>query len=224
MPQKVKNIQIPDYTAHEEKMNALTHFLGALFGIVALVLNIVATAHTDAYRIVTGVFYALMIVVMFSISTIYHILPVSDIKRLWRIIDHCTVYLLIIGTYTPIVLVGVRALSVFWGWFIFALEVGIGLFAIVLNILDLKKFSGLSMVCYIFMGWAIVVNLSLGVEALTPAGFGFVLAGGIVYTIGAILYGVGKKRRYFHTIFHIFAVAAAILQYLGVYLYILTGI
>ena len=77
------------------------------------------------------------------------------------------------------------------------------------------------MVCYIFMGWAIVVNLPLGVEALTLTGFGFVLAGGIVYTIGAILYGVGKKRRYFHTIFHIFAVAAAILQYLGVYLYIL---
>ncbi len=221
MPQKVKNIQIPDYTPREEKMNALTHFLGALFGIVTLILNLVATAGTDAYRVLTGVFYALMIVVMFSISTIYHILPVTDTKRLWRIIDHCTIYLLIIGTYTPIVLVGVRALSVFWGWFIFALEVGIGLFAIVLNILDLKKFSGLSMVCYIFMGWAIVVNLPLGVEALTLTGFGFVLAGGIVYTIGAILYGVGKKRRYFHTIFHIFAVAAAILQYLGVYLYIL---
>ncbi len=221
MPQKVKNIQIPDYTASEEKMNALTHFLGAVFGLVTLVLNLLATKGADPYRIITGIFYALMIVVMFSISTIYHILPVSDHKRLWRIIDHCTVYLLIIGTYTPIVLVGVRALSEFWGWFIFALEVGIGLFAILLNIIDLKKFAGISMVCYILMGWAIVVNLPLGIQALTPSGFGFVLAGGIVYTIGAILYGVGKKLRYFHTVFHIFALVAAVIQYLGVYLYIL---
>ena len=221
MPQKIQNIQIPNYTPTEEKWNALTHLLGALFGVVALILNLTATVHTDAWRIITGIFYALTIVVMYSISAIYHILPVTDTKRLWRVIDHCTIYLLIIGTYTPIVLVGVRPLSAFWGWLIFALEVAFGCIATLLNIIDLKKYSAISMVCYIFMGWMIVLNLPLGMEALTPIGFAFVLAGGIAYTIGAILYGIGKKWRYFHSVFHIFTVVAAILQYLGVYLYIL---
>ena len=221
MPQKIKNITIPDYTKSEEWWNALTHFLGALFGVVALILNLMITYKKEFAPIFTGVFYAFTIILMYTISGIYHILPVSDTKRLWRIIDHSTIYLLIIGTYTPIVLVGVRALSPFWGWLIFGIEVGVGLFAIFLNVLDLKKFSTISMGCYILMGWAIVINLRLGIEALTPTGFAFVLGGGIVYTIGAILYGIGKKRRYFHTIFHIFSVVATVLQYLGVYLYIL---
>jgi hemolysin III len=217
----VKSISIPDYTKNEEWWNALTHFLGALFGVVALVLNLIVTYKKDTAPILTGVFYAFTIILMYTISGIYHFLPVSDTKRLWRVIDHCTIYLLIIGTYTPIVLVGVRALSPLWGWLIFGIEVGVGLFAILLNILDLKKYSAVSMGCYILMGWAIVLNLRLGIEALTPTGFALVLAGGIVYTIGAILYGVGKKRRYFHTIFHVFSVLATILQYLGVFLYVL---
>ena len=221
MPQKVKNIQIPDYTPTEEWLNAFTHLIGALFGVIALVLNLVATYNRSASHLVTGLFYALTIILVYSISAIYHFLPISDTKRLWRIIDHCMIYLLIIGTYTPIVLVGVRALSPFWGWLIFGIEVGLGLIAIVLNILDLKKYSAISMVCYIVMGWAIALNLPLGIRALTPIGFLYVLAGGIVYTIGAILYGIGKKRRYFHTVFHIFTVVASIMQYLGVYLYIL---
>ena len=221
MPQKIKNITIPDYTKNEELWNALTHFLGALFGVIALVMNLLATHQKDTVTLLTGVFYALAIIVMYTVSGVYHILPICDTKRLWRIIDHCTIYLLIIGTYTPIVLVGVRALSPFWGWLIFGLEVGIGLSAILLNILDLKRYSTISMCCYILMGWAIVLNLRLGIEALTPTGFALVLAGGIVYTIGAILYGVGKKRRYFHTIFHVFSVIATVLQYLGVFLYVL---
>lgn len=221
MPRKFKEIQIPNYTPTEEWLNAFTHFIGALFGIVALVLNLLATYSTDGYRIVTGVFYALMIALMYTVSGVYHSLPTSDTKRLFRVIDHCTIYLLIIGTYTPIVLVGVRAISPLWGWLIFGVEVSLGLFAILLNILDLKKYSAISMVCYIVMGWAIVLNLPVGIEALTTGGFALVLAGGIVYTIGAILYGIGKHRRYFHAIFHIFTVAASVLQYLGVYLYIL---
>ena len=221
MPQKIKNITIPDYTKNEELWNALTHFLGALFGVIALVMNLLATHQKDTVTLLTGVFYALAIIVMYTVSGVYHILPICDTKRLWRIIDHCTIYLLIIGTYTPIVLVGVRALSPFWGWLIFGLEVGIGLFAILLNILDLKRYSAISMCCYILMGWAIAIHLRLGIEALTLRGFALVLAGGIVYTIGAILYGVGKKRRYFHTIFHVFSVIATVLQYLGVFLYVL---
>ncbi len=217
MSKRVQNIILPDYTKNEERLNAFTHLLGALFGVVALILNISVTYNTDSYRMITGIFYGLMIIVMYAVSTIYHALPTGDTKRLWRIIDHCTVYLLIIGTYTPIVLVGVRSISAFWGWFIFALELGIGAFAIVLNILDLKRYTGISMVCYIAMGWCILVNLPIGIEALTMRGFYFVLAGGVVYTVGAILYGVGKKYRYFHAIFHIFTVAAAILQYVGVY-------
>ena len=221
MSPRIQAVALPDYTKREELLNSLTHALGALFGVVALILNLVATLGTTPTRVLTGIFYALTIITTYTVSAIYHGLPAGDTKRLWRVIDHCAVYLLIVGTYTPIVLVGVHALSPFWGWLIFAIECGIAAFAIVLNILDLKKYSAISMVCYIFLGWCIVINLPLGIEALTPAGFGFVLAGGIVYTIGAVLYGVGKHWRYIHTVFHVFTVAAAVLQYIGVYRFII---
>ena len=221
MSPKIQAVALPDYTKREEIFNSLTHALGALFGVVTLVINLVATVGTSPARVLTGIFYALTMITTYTVSAIYHGLPSGDTKRLWRVIDHCAVYLLIVGTYTPIVLVGVCELSPFWGWLIFAIECGIAAFAILLNILDLKKYSAISMVCYIFLGWCIVINLPLGIEALTPMGFGFVLAGGIVYTIGAVLYGVGKRWRYIHTVFHVFTVAAAILQYIGVYRYIL---
>ena len=221
MSPKIQAVVLPDYTKKEELLNSLSHAVGACFGVMALVLNLCATFGADSIRIITGVLYALTIITTYTVSAIYHGLPIGDQKRLWRVIDHCAIYLLIVGTYTPIVLVGMRALSPFWGWLIFALECGIAAFAILLNILDLKKYSAISMVCYIFLGWCIALNLPLGIEALTPTGFGFVLAGGIVYTIGAVLYGVGKHWRYIHTLFHVFTVAAAVLQYIGVYRYIL---
>lgn len=221
MSPKIRSVAIPDYTEREELLNSLTHALGAIFGVVALVLNLLATRAADPMRTVTGVLYAFTIITTYTVSAVYHGLPANDHKRLWRVIDHCAVYLLIVGTYTPIVLVGVRALSPFWGWLIFALEYGIAALAIFLNVLDLKKYSALSMVCYIFLGWCIVLNLPLAIQALSPAGFAFVLSGGIVYTIGAVLYGLGKHHRYIHTLFHVFTVAAAVLQYIGVYRYIL---
>ena len=221
MSPRIQAVTLPDYTKREELYNALTHALGAAFGVVALVLNLLATSGAEPMRIVTGILYALTIITTYTVSAIYHGLPQGDTKRLWRVIDHCAVYLLIVGTYTPIVLVGVRALSPFWGWLIFALECGIAALAMVLNVLDLKRYSAISMVCYIFLGWCIALNLPLGIAALTPSGFAFVLAGGIVYTVGAILYGCGKRWRYVHTVFHVFTVTAAVLQYIGVYRYIL---
>ena len=221
MSPRIKAVALPDYTRREELFNSLTHALGASFGVIALVLNLLATFGTDPMRIVTSVIYALTIITTYTVSAVYHGMPVGDRKRLWRVIDHCAVYLLIVGTYTPIVLVGVRALSPLWGWLIFGIECAVAAFAVVLNLLDLKKYSVISMICYIFLGWCIVLNLPLGIEALTPRGFGFVLAGGIVYTVGAVLYGVGKRHRYIHTAFHLFTVAAAVLQYIAVYRFIL---
>ncbi|MBR5371162.1 MAG: hemolysin III family protein, partial [Oscillospiraceae bacterium] len=138
-----------------------------------------------------------------------------------QVIDHCTIYFMIAGTYVPILLVGVRERSPFAAWTVFGVEFGCALFAAVLTAIDLKKYSKLSMAAYLAMGWAVMAILPDTITVMSVPGFLWLLGGGIVYSVGAVLYGLGKKHRYVHCVFHLFVNAGSLLQAIAILKYVL---
>ena len=142
-------------------------------------------------------------------------------KKVLQIIDHCTIYFLIAGTYTPIILSGFLPRFPVIGWSLLAVEWGLAILAATLTAIDLHRYRVFSMICYIFLGWAIIFFIPQTLVVMSVPGFALLLSGGITYTIGAILYGIGSKIRWFHSVFHIFVVAGSFLQYLSIILYVL---
>ena len=214
--------QLPEYTRGEEICNTVTHAVGAVFAVAAIPLLVVmAVLHRNPWAIVTGAIYGTTLLIMFTVSSIYHGLPVGNAKRVMRIIDHCDIYFLIAGTYTPILLVGIRPLNPALAWSIFGVEWALTAIAVTLNAIDLKRFDKVSMVCYIGMGWCVIAVLKLTIDAMTLPGFLLLLSGGIAYTVGAVLYGVGKKVRYFHSVFHVFVLIGSVLQFLAILFYVM---
>ncbi len=208
---------LPDYTLGEEVMNSLTHGLGAILGIFALVLCI-GQADT-AYGIAASAVYGASLIAVFAISCVYHALKPNLGKKVMQVIDHCTIYFLIAGTYTVILLCAIRPAYPALGWSLFAFEWAMAILAATLTAIDLKKYSVFSMVCYIGMGWAILPFASQTLEVLTMPGFQLLLWGGIAYTVGSVLYGIGSKKKWMHSIFHLFVNLGAGLQFACVLLY-----
>ena len=217
--QKQHRISIPKYSLSEELLNAISHGLGALFGIVGTVLCIVKAANTgDPWRIVSGSIFGVTVLLLYLMSCLYHALKVNMAKRVFRVIDHCTIFLLIAGTYTPFTLVTLRGTV---GWVLFGIVWGMAVLGITLNAVNLKKFSKISVACYLVMGWAIIAAFQPLAEALAPQGVSLLIWGGIAYTVGAILYGIGAKVKYFHSVFHFFCLAGTVLHFFAIYLYVL---
>ena len=211
---------LPDYTRGEEIMNMVTHIVGGAIGIVALTLCVIRAAlHGNVYGIVTSAIYGATMVAMFTISSVYHGLKPTLGKKVMQVIDHCTIYFLIAGTYTVIVLSAIRPKYPALAWSLFGFEWAMVALATTLTAIDLKKYSVFSMICYIGMGWAIIPFCRVVIEVLTIPGFLFLLFGGIAYTVGSILYGLGKKRKWMHSIFHIFVILGALLQFFSVLFY-----
>lgn len=213
---------LPDYTRGEEIFNSVSHMVGGAFGVVALVTCVIVSAlKGDAWGIVGSSIYGASLILLYTMSSVYHALPKNTGKKVMQILDHCTIYFLIGGTYTPIVLGPIRRLSAGWGWTIFGIVWGCAVLGAVFTAIDLKKYAVLSMICYLGMGWCIVIAAKTSIEALTLPALLWILAGGIAYTIGAVLYGLGRKRRYMHSLFHIFVILGSLAQYFGIIFYIL---
>ena len=155
-------------------------------------------------------------ITMFTISSVYHGLKPGTGKKVMQVIDHCTIYFLIAGSYTVIVLSAMRPLYPVLAWVIFGFEWALAALATTLTAIDLKKYSVFSMICYIGMGWAIIPFCRQVIAVLTVPGFLFLLFGGIAYTVGSILYGLGKKKKWMHSVFHIFVILGALLQFFAV--------
>lgn len=220
--QRHNRTQLPDYTRGEEIANMITHIVGGAFAVAAIPLLVVAAAiHGDPWAVVSGAIYGAALLIMFTVSSVYHGLKPGRAKRVMRVIDHCDIYFLIAGTYTPILLAGVRPINPAVAWSIFGVEWALAAIAVTLNAIDLKRFEKVSMACYIGMGWCVVAVLKVTIEAMTMSGFILLLAGGIAYTVGAILYGVGKRVRYFHSVFHVFVLIGSVLQFLAILLYVM---
>ena len=219
---KLSDRKLPNYTKGEEIMNMVTHIVGGALGIIALVLcTLKAIFRSGALTLVGCALYGVSIVTLYTISSVYHGLRSGMAKKVLQVIDHCTIYFLIAGTYTPILLSAFVPTYPGIGWGLLAVEWGLVALAVTLTAIDLKKYSVFSMICYIGMGWGIAFFLPQTIEVLTTAGFSLLFSGGIAYTIGAVLYGIGVKKHWSHSIFHIFVVIGSLLQFLAIYLYAL---
>ena len=220
---KLKDRILPTYTKGEEIFNMTSHIVGAVLGVVATVLCIVfAAINGNVYGVVSVVIYGVTMIILYTMSSIYHGLnPKRKAKKVFQVLDHCSIYLLIAGSYTPFALCTLREYSIELGWTIFGVIWFVSILGIVLNSIDIKKFRVFSMICYLVMGWCIVFKINLLPQLLGTAGFVLLLLGGLAYTVGAILYGLGKKHKYMHSIFHLFILLGSLLQFFTILLYVM---
>ena len=220
---KLSDRILPTYTKGEEIFNMVSHIVGGVAGIVTIVLSSVLGAiRHNAYGIVSGIIFGVSMIFLYTMSSLYHGLKAnSKSKKVFQILDHCAIFVLIAGSYTPFALCTLREYSTALGWTIFGVIWGFAALGITLNSIDLKRYKVFSMICYLAMGWCIIIRGNLLPALLGIPGFILLLAGGVVYTIGAILYGVGKKRKYVHSLFHIFVFLGNLLHVLCVLMYVI---
>ena len=213
---------LPTYTKGEEIFNMTSHIVGGAFGIVATVLCVVfAAIHHNVYGVVSGAIYGASMIILYTMSSIYHGLHRNNAKKVFQVLDHCSIFLLIAGSYTPFCLCTFREYNTALGWTIFGIIWAIAILGIVLNSIDIKKYKVFSMICYLGMGWCIIFTANLFPKLLGVGGTVFLVAGGIIYSLGAILYGLGKKHKWMHSIFHLFILLGSLLQFFCILLYVM---
>ena len=219
---KIRDRQLPVYSKGEEIMNMVTHVVGGGLAVVITALCIIRAAMSgDGYSVLGCAIYGASMILLYTMSSVYHGLKNGTGKKVMQVLDHCTIYLLISGSYSAVLLSALRPVYPQICWGLFALEWALTALAVTLTAIDLKRYNVFSMICYIGMGWAIFPFMGQVIEVMGAAGFWFLLAGGIAYTVGAILYGVGKKKKWMHSVFHIFVVIGSVLQFVSIFFYAL---
>ena len=218
----LKKMKNPEYNHTQEVWNSLTHLLGAVFSVAITIVFIVLNVKKQMPLSITYpiYIYTFTMFMVFFVSTFYHSMPLnSKIRALCRVIDHSDIFLFVAGTYTPICLLGISVYPISLG--IIIVEWTLALAGIILTVIGFnhKSVQIISYIIYLLAGWALIFVYPFN-QCLPLTIFLFTLAGGIVYTAGAVLYAVGKKYIWCHTIFHIFILGGAILQFIGV-LYLL---
>ncbi|MBQ7099962.1 MAG: hemolysin III family protein [Oscillospiraceae bacterium] len=215
---KLADRMLPVYSMGEEIANTATHLLGGVLGIVALILCVLRAAARGGVPEVTGAaVYGCCLVLLYATSSIYHSMRPGMAKKVLQVLDHCAIYFLIAGSYSVVCLGVIRRTSPALGWGILALEWVLCTIATVLTAIDLKRYKVFSMICYIGMGWAIIPMAPMLLDIMTPGGFWLLLAGGISYTLGAVLYAI--RRKWMHSVFHVFVVLGSMLQFFAFYCY-----
>ena len=181
-----------------------------------------ASIHKNVYGIISGAIYGVTMIMLYTMSSIYHGLsPKKKAKKVFQVLDHCSIFLLIAGSYTPFALCTIREENLVAGWAIFGIIWAAAIIGIVLNAIDIKRYRVFSMICYLLMGWCILFRVKALPQALGTTGLALLVSGGIVYTIGAVLYGFGKKHKYIHSIFHLCILAGSVLQFFCILLYVM---
>ena len=209
---------LPTYTLGEDLANAISHGRGAGLSVAALVLCVVQAArHGTAAGVVGASIYGATLIVLYTMSTLYHAITNQSARKVLRVFDHVSIYLLIAGTYTPITLVTIRGAM---GWVIFGVVWGMAVLGIVLNSVSIEKFKKFSIVSYIMIGWAVVIGMRQVIENMPKNGLVFLVIGGVLYTVGIIFYAL-KKVKYMHSVWHLFVLAGSIMHFFCVYLYVL---
>lgn len=206
------------YSKGEEIFNGVTHIVGGGIGIIFLIIGtIIASIKGDSLDILALVIYGVSMIILYSMSSIYHMLNLNKGKAVFQILDHCTIYLLICGTYTPYILVSLRNLT---GYIILAIVYGVSILGIVLNATMMKKLPVkiFSYISYLGIGWCVVFIIFDLIEAISLPSFIFLLLGGLAYTSGMIFYALGRKKKWFHSIWHIFVLLGSILQFISIIL------
>lgn len=217
---KLRDRILPTYSIGEEIVNSATHGLGGVLSIAALVLCVICAAgHDNIYGIVSSAIYGSSLIALYTVSSVYHGMFPGMGKKVMQVVDHCTIYFLIAGTYTVMALSALRPVYPGLAWGLFAFEWSMAILATVLTAIDLKKYNVISMICYIGLGWAIIPFTRQTRDVLTGPGFQLLLWGGIAYTVGAVLYGLGTKKKWMHSVFHVFVLIGSALQFFSVLFY-----
>lgn len=203
------------YTLGEEIFNSTSHGIGVLLSFVALIIMVFFSS--SALELASSIIFGSTLILLYTSSTLYHAITNIKAKKIFQILDHCTIYLLIAGTYTPYALLIIGGSS---GWLIFTIIWISAFIGILLNTINLSKFRILSIILYVAMGWAIVFYLPQLLDKLDFGGLVLLIAGGLAYTIGIIFYII-KGVKYFHSIWHLFVLGASICHILSVLIYIL---
>lgn len=216
MVKKEEKVTIPSYSLGEEIINSISHGIGAGLAIAALVLLCIR-AHS-ALGVICGLLYSIIMIVLYTISCIYHALsPKCKGKKVLRVLDHINVLLMVAGTYTPICLCMLKG----WiGWTSFGVVWLVTIIAVLFNAINVNKYTFLSVISNLVLGWGAIIIFRFLMEACPMPGIVLLVSGGAVYTVGAILYGIGKKIPYMHSVFHFFVIAASVLHFFLIYLYV----
>ena len=203
-------IRIPNYSLGEELINSISHGLGALLSIAGLVILLV-NSHSAMAAVTSSSIYGSTMIILYVISCIYHGLSKrTRAKGVLRVIDHCNVYLLVAGTFTPITLSLIGGVI---GWVWFAIVWIITIIGVVLTSIDVDKYSFASVVLHLALGWSCLICYKPLFGTMDGTEILFLVLGGIFYSIGAALYGIGKKKRYMHSVFHFFVLAGSIFHF-----------
>ncbi len=219
--QKLRERRLPDYTKGEEIFNMVSHIVGGGFGIIALVLCVIfAALHKNVFGVVSSAIYGASLIVLYTMSSLYHGLSSKTMsKKVFQVLDHCSIFFLIAGTYTPITLCPLREYNPLLGWGIFGIIWAAATVGIVLNSIDIRKYKKLSAICYLLMGWCIIFAWKPTLAALHKNAIIFLLIGGVFYTVGALIYYFLKKKRFSHSIFHLFVLLGSISHFFTIFFY-----
>lgn len=214
------NKPVPEYTKGEEIFNAVSHIVGGALGLAALV-TLLIYAYPNAGYMASVAAFGVSGIVLYTMSALYHFLPRGGGKKVFRIFDHCTIFLLIAGTYTPFCVIALGLSTT--GIVILVIEWVLAVLGITGNAIAMnnKVIKGISMAFYCVMGWLILIAFGELFRNLTLAEFILLLAGGLAYTLGIIFYALGKKIKYFHSVWHLFDVAGTALQFASLLLLLL---
>ena len=217
MGKQMRAISIPSYSMGEEISNAVSHGFGAILSAAALVLMLVRAR--GALAVTAAALFGSVMILLYTMSCLYHALPPSlSGKRVLRVLDHCNVFLLVFGTYIPaslLVVCGVR------GWVLFSVVAFLTLLGIVFTVINMERFQTAAVICQLLSGWSILIGASDLLNTAGVQGFVWMIAGGVLYSIGAILYGMGKRRMYFHSVFHVFCLLGTFCHFWAIYQFIL---
>jgi len=206
-------------SSKEEWFNSISHGITALGAIIGLVILIVFGAQSkEEWSLLSAFLYGISLVVLYAFSTLYHAFTKPKIKRIFHILDHCAIFLLIAGTYTPLLLIVMGGLA---GWTFFGLLWTTAIAGIVLKVFLTGRFRLVSTLIYVIMGWLILFKINWLTAVLPSTAFGLLLAGGISYTLGIIFYLLDNRIKYAHFIWHLFVIAGSFLHFLMIILYVL---
>ena len=217
MGKQMRAISIPSYSMGEEISNAVSHGFGAILSAAALVLMLVRAR--GALAVTAAALFGSVMILLYTMSCLYHALPPSlSGKRVLRVLDHCNVFLLVFGTYIPASLLGVCGVRV---WVLFSVVAFLTLLGIVFTVINMERFQTAAVICQLLSGWSILIGASDLLNTAGVQGFVWMIAGGVLYSIGAILYGMGKRRMYFHSVFHVFCLLGTFCHFWAIYQFIL---
>jgi hemolysin III len=206
------------YTLGEEIASSLTHGVGAGLAIAGLVILVAfAVLEDDGYKLAAAIVYGVTLVLQYTASTLYHSVPQPGAKHVFKVLDHCGIYLLIAGTYTPFCLVTLRDAN---GWWLFGVVWGLAAIGISLEAFWTYRPRWLSVLIFLGMGWMVVASIEPLVDNLAPGGLWLLVAGGLAYTIGTVFY-VLERVQYMHAVWHLWVLGGSVCHFLAVLLYVI---